>query len=281
MNTTGNSQSDRPTALITGGSRGIGFTLAKQFAQHNHDLILVARDETRLSRAAHDLEGTYPGCTVTTIGLDLSAEEAPAGLFRRLQATGGPIDVLVNNAGVGEYGPFLESDPARLSAMIRLNVLSLTALTRLFLPGMIERGRGRILNVASLVAFYGGGPNWTSYVASKHYVLAFTRGLRGELAGSGVTVTALCPGPTATDFASHSPVGGARVYRWLPKVAPAAVARSAYRATMAGRAVVVPGLSNKILAFLGELPPRAVAQAVFTFLLKGNRALRRVAGRVS
>ena len=281
MNTTTSHHADRPIALITGGSRGIGLALARQFLQHDHDLILVARDETTLARAAEDLEREYPGRAVTPISLDLSVADAPAELFRRLKAKGIQIDVLVNNAGVGDYGPFAESDPDRLSAMMRLNMQAPTELIRRFLPAMIARGSGRILNVASLTAFFSGGANWSSYVASKHYMLAFSRGLRGELAGSGVSVTALCPGPVATDFVQRSAVGGTRVYRWLSKLDPDAVARRACRAAMAGRAVVVPGGVNKLLAFLGELPPRGIARTVFAFLLRGNASGETLPERVA
>ena len=259
----------RPTALITGGSKGIGLELAKQFAARGHDAILVARSETALERVASELKNEY-GCEVTVIKLNLTAEDAAETLFRQVEAKGIRVDVLVNNAGVGDYGIFADSDLSRQLDMLRVNILSLTALTRLFLPSMIERGNGRILNVASVVAYFAGGPNWVSYVASKHYVLAFTRGLAKELSGTGVTITALCPGATATDFVAQTGVGGARAYRWFPQISSAGVARAGYRATMAGRTTVVPGLLNKIIAFLGELPPRAIAAAVFAFLSRGN-----------
>ncbi|RDH91048.1 MAG: short-chain dehydrogenase [endosymbiont of Seepiophila jonesi] len=206
MNTTG-----RPTVLITGGSKGIGFELAKQFSRHEHDIVLVARNKTDLRIAAEELEKNY-GCSVTVFSLDLALDDAPAELFRLVEESGIRVDVLVNNADSGEYGLFALGEPVSQSRMLQLNVMSLTALTRLFLPGMIERGSGRILNLASVVAYFSGGQNWASYVASKHYVLAFTKGLSKELSESGVAVTALCPGPTATDFAGQAGVGGTRVY---------------------------------------------------------------------
>ena len=261
-----NNKPERSTALITGGSRGIGLELAKAFAQNGHDLVLVARGKEPLESASNRLTEEY-GCTVTVIPLDLTAEGAPADLFRQVQEQGVRIDVLVNNAGIADYGPFSDSDPGHLAAMLQLNVVGLSLLTRLFLPDMIERGSGRILNVASVVAFFAGASNWAAYVASKQYVLALTRGLRGELRGTGVSVTALCPGPAETGFADLSGVGRTRAYRWLPKVHPSAVARKAYRGTMAGRCYVIPGLLNKVNAVLGELPPRGIAQAVLSFLL--------------
>lgn len=263
----------RPTALITGGSKGIGLELAKQFSRHEHDIVLVARNKTGLQIAAEELEKNYT-CRVTVFTLDLTLEDAPAELFRLVEESGIQVDVLVNNAGSGDYGLFALSEPAHQSSMLQLNVLSLTALTRLFLPGMIERGSGRILNLASVVAYFSGGPNWASYVASKHYVLAFTKGLSQELSESGVTVTALCPGPTATDFAGQAGVASTRVYHWIPQVSPSKVARAGYLAAMSGRTVVIPGLINKIFAFLGELPPRVIAQTVFSFLSKETAALK-------
>ena len=255
----------RPAALVTGGSKGIGLGLAREFAAHGHDLVLVARDEAMLQQAAGELRREHPG-TVTTLCLDLGEKGAAAELHRRCREQGIEVGILVNNAGIGDYGPFVQSDPERLERMLSLNVIALTEITRMFLPRMIERGSGRILNVASLVAFFSGGPHWVSYVASKHYVLAFSRGLAKELSGSGVTVTALCPGATATEFVDTAGAGGARVYRWLPAVSVADVAHAGYRAAMSGRRVVVPGLLNKVFAFLGELPPRAIAQQVFAFL---------------
>ena len=273
METTEKDKPKRPTALITGGSRGIGLALAKQFAQHGHDLVLVARNAADLERAVSELQHEHP-CTVVPISLDLTADDAPSCLALELKRRDIQIDVLVNNAGVGDYGPLAQNAADRLSAMLKLNVVTLSALTRQFLPDMIARGRGRILNLASVVAYFAGGPGWSGYVASKHYVLAFTRGLSRELSGSGVSVTALCPGPAETDFIARSAVGGTRAYRWLPKTSVAATARAGYRAAMAGRTIVIPGLTNKLFAVLGELPPRGIAQAVFAYLLRRGAAAK-------
>jgi len=262
----------RPVVLITDGSSGIGLALAEQFAQHGYDLVLVARNWRKLEQAADLLRDNFQ-CTVIPLSLDLTAEDAPDDLIGELHARDIEIDVLVNNAGLGDYGPFHRSDQDRITAMLRLNIIGLTALTRRFLSAMISRGKGRILNVASVVAFFAGGSNWASYVASKHYVLAFTRGLRSELAGTGVSITALCPGPASTEFADSSGVGASRVYRWLPKTSLSAVASTGYRATMAGRTTATPGLLNKLFAFFGELPPRGIAQAVFAFLSRGSKAV--------
>lgn len=264
----------RETVLITGGTKGIGLELANQFARNRYDLVLVARNQTDLQAIAQSLTRDY-GCSVVSFALDLTGRDAALDLAGQIEEKGLSIDVLVNNAGIGDYGPFGEAKLERQLDMLQLNIMQLTALTRLFLPGMIERGRGRILNVASVVAFFSAGPSWISYVASKHYVLAFTRGFASELSGSGVTATALCPGPTETNFVAQSGVSGVRVYRWIPKVSAAAVARIGYSAMMKGRTVVVPGLINKVFAFLGELQPRIIAQTVFSFLSRDpNKSIR-------
>ncbi len=254
-----------PVALVTGGSKGIGLALAGEFARHGHDVILVARDEAALERAASDLRRTTQAAVYIYAG-DLSREETPQQLLRWVGDAGLQIDVLVNNAGIGDHGNLVTTDPVRLRTMLRLNIEGMTELTRLFLEPMLRRGRGRILNVASVTAYFAGGPHWASYVASKAYVLSFTRGLQAELEGTGVMVTALSPGTTATDFVGDSGVGRIRAYRWLPQLSVEDVAEAGYRAIARGKKEVVPGLANKVLAFLGELHPRGVAQRVFGFL---------------
>lgn len=259
------SSNERRTVLVTGGSKGLGLELAREFARRGYDLVLVARSQMDLDRAATSLK-SEGGCRVFTYAVDLARDQGPRMLFDWVKDAGIDVHVLVNNAGIGSYGTFASIEPDRQLAMLRLNVLSLTALTQLFLPSMLERRSGHILNVASLVAYFPAGPLWTCYVASKHYVLAFSRGLAAELSGSGVSATALCPGPLTTDHAVDAGVSETRVYRWLPKVSVERVARAGVRAALNGRTVVVPGVVNRINAFLGELPPRAIAQAVFSFL---------------
>ncbi|MEW8505809.1 MAG: SDR family oxidoreductase [Candidatus Thiodiazotropha sp.] len=270
----------RPTVLITGGSKGIGFELAKQFAVHGYDLVLVARNEDDLRHAAEQLENAY-GCDVACSPFDLTAEGGFTELYEQVNAMGIEVDVLVNNAGIGDVGCFAESDLDRQLVMLQLNINALTALTRLFLPGMIERGGGRILNVASLAAYFAGGANWATYVASKHYVLAFSRGLAQELAGTGVKVTALCPGPTATAFVTAAGASDMPMYRWIPRLSPSKVAAAGVRATLAGRTTAIPGVLNRVLAFLGELPPRAIAQSVFGLLSRSSSPASTTTGRVS
>ncbi len=178
----------RPTALITGASGGIGLALAREFAHGEHDLVLVARRAEALEHAAAELREAT-GVKVTTHAVDLSTSDGPLDLFREVEGASIAIDVLVNNAGTGDHGAFVESDIDRQRAMLQLNVVNLTTLTRLFLEPMVARRSGRILNVASLVGYFAGGPGWAAYVASKGYVLSLTRGLAAELNGTGVTVT--------------------------------------------------------------------------------------------
>ncbi len=252
----------RPTALITGASGGIGLALAHEFARGGHDLVLVARRAEALEQAADELREAT-GVDVTTHAVDLSISDGPLDLSRKVERAGIAIDVLVNNAGTGDHGAFVESDVDRQRAMLHLNVVNLTILTRLFLEPMVARGSGRILNVASLVGYFAGGPGWAAYVASKSYVLSFTRGLAAELKGTGITATALAPGATSTDFVRAAGVGETGIYRRLPRLSAEEVARAGYRATMRGRVTAIPGVVNKVLAFLGELPPRGIAQWVF------------------
>lgn len=242
----------RETALVTGASAGIGRHIARALAAAGFDLIAVARRREELEQLAEACRRDH-GAQVTVDPADLLAPRAPARLLERL--AGRPIDLLVNNAGLLEMGRFAEIEPARLDRMLKLNVLVLSDLTRRVLPGMLDRGRGRILNVASTSAFQPV-PGLGLYAASKAFVLSFSESLSEELAGTGVTVTALCPGFTRTDMLED--VG---VPDFL--VADAAdVAREGVEACLAGRVVAVPGLTNRLAASLVQLYPRWLVRTV-------------------
>ena len=257
----------QPRVLITGASGGIGAELARLFAADGYELVLAARNLAALDALATELRAAR-GVPVRTVRSDLSEPGAAERLWADAAGPDGTVDVLVNNAGVGVYGPVAEQDAEALTRMLELNVVALTALTRLALPGMLRRGSGKILNVGSVVGYQPGGPRLAAYYASKSYVLAFSRGLRRELDGTGVSVTLLSPGATRTGFEERSGMPETRTYRWFGSSDPAGVARAGYRGLQRGRASVIPGWVNRLLAFAGELPPRGIALAVNRFLLE-------------
>jgi len=255
------------TALITGASAGIGRELARLAARDGQNLVLVARRRDRLDELAGELTAAH-GVQVTVLPADLGAPGAAVGIAQSLTSASITIDCLVNNAGFGTLGPFAETDCARQLEMIDVNVGSLVELCRLFLPGMIARKRGRILNVASVAGFVPG-PYMATYYASKAFVLSFTEALATELRGSSVTVTASCPGPTATEFGSVASSEGTNLFRNNVADAPS-VARHAYRAMLAGKVVAVPGLMNKLIAQSVRLAPRAILRSIVAGLNSGS-----------
>lgn len=257
----------RPLALVTGASRGIGFELARLLAAGGHDLILVARSAEPLEALANDLRGRYR-IGIRTCSVDLSEPGAAAVFWRELGDAGGNLDVLINNAGIGLHGPLWSQARDALDRLLTLNVASPVTLTRLALPAMLAKQRGHVLNVASVVGFQPGGPGMSAYYASKAFILSFSKGLNRELRGSGVSLTVLCPGTTATSFDKEAGAAETRLYRWMPSMAAAAVARAGYRGMMRGSSVVVPGIVAKLMAFAGELPPRRIALEVNRLLLR-------------
>lgn len=248
-----------PTTLITGASSGIGLQLAKIFAREGSDVILVARSETKLHALANELVETY-NIQATVFIHDLTAPDAPEKLFNQVQQNNLVVDTLVNNAGYGDYGEFASSSWANQQGMLSLNIGALTQLTHLFLPGMLQRGRGKILNVASTAAFQPG-PMMAVYFASKAYVLSFSEAIAAETEGTGVTVTVLCPGPTQTNFASNASMDKiALMENVSPDSFPTAdeVAEYGYRSLQKAQVVAVHGTFNKILTFSNRLTPRAL-----------------------
>jgi hypothetical protein len=255
------SETPRPTALVTGASGGIGLELARLFARDGHDLILVARGQDRLAAIAQELEEEH-GVQAGVLAADLADPATPAAIHGELEREGVAIDALVNNAGFGLCGGFAELDERAQMEMLQVNVIALTQLTRLFLPAMLERGAGGILNVASTAAFQPG-PFMAVYYASKAYVLSFSEALWSELEGTGVTVTALCPGPTATGFQSRAGIEKSRLVRSLRPMDAAGVAREGYKAFRGGRRVALPGFMNRLMAgAVGLVPGGLVLRAV-------------------
>jgi short-subunit dehydrogenase len=248
-----------PLALVTGASGGIGEELARILARHGHDLVLVARSADKLAALAERLELDH-GILVRVIAKDLARPEAAAELHEALAAEGLAVDVLVNNAGLGLLGKFAEIGIEGDVEMLRLNIEAPTLLTRLLLPSMLERGSGRILNLASTAGFQPG-PLMAVYYATKAYVLSFSEALANEVAGTGVTVTALCPGPTETGFSSRAGSEQSRLFKG-PTMDARTVAEIGYAALMAGKPVVIPGLRNRILAFSVRLAPRRVVTKI-------------------
>jgi len=248
------------TALITGASGGIGYELAKLFARDGYHLVLVARSEARLAQFAEELQKQF-GISAKSVVLDLSQPDAPQRLFDRLQSEGIVIDILVNNAGYGKLGPFAEVPLQESLGQIDLNIRALTQLTRIFLPPMLARRSGKILNVASTAGFQPG-PLMAVYYASKAYVISFSEALANELKGSGVTVTCLCPGATETGFAARAGNDRSRLFQQSRPMTAKAVARVGYRALMKGKTLVIAGLMNRLLAESVRISPRKAVTAV-------------------
>jgi len=247
------------SVLVTGATSGIGYALAKRFARDGHDLVLVARSRERLEEIGRELGGPA-GSAPKLIPKDLSRPGAAEEIFDELRRASIPIGVLANCAGFGTYGPFAKTDIAAEREMMQVNMVALSELTKLAVREMIRRGEGRILNVASTAAFQPG-PRMAVYYATKAYVLSFSEALANELAGTGGTVSILCPGPTRTGFGGRARMEGARLFR-AGVMDAAAVAEAGYRGLMKGKTVIVPGLRNKLMALAACLGPRRLVVAV-------------------
>lgn len=238
--------------LITGAGSGIGLELARQAAADRRQLILVALQAPHLKAAAAELQSSV---TVHTIACDLSRPGAAEDIYQQTQTIGAEVNCLINCAGLGDYGRFAVADLPKQERMISVNVTALTALTRLYLPAMLERGNGNILNVASVTSFLPG-PFMSVYFATKHYVLAFSEALIEELRGSGVKVTALCPPPVSTPFVRAAHIAPTN-YMASTKTTPAEVARYGFRMMKRGKPVAVYSLSYKFLtSVLVRITPR-------------------------
>lgn len=245
--------------LITGASSGIGLELARCFARGGSNLVLVARTEPKLQQLARSLSSEYQ-INVSVVASDLSQAGAPAVIASEVERRGLQVDVLVNNAGFGDRGAFAELGIERQLSMIQVNVTALTHLTRLFLPGMLLRRRGGVLNVASTAGFQPG-PNMAVYYATKAYVLSLSEALTEEVRLSGVIVTCLAPGPTHTGFADEANVREARLFK-TGAMSAADVATAGYQGFRKGKALVVPGFRNQLGTFVVRLTPRAMVRKI-------------------
>jgi hypothetical protein len=251
---------NKETVLITGASAGIGYELAKIFAEKGYHLILVARRKEKLAELAAGLHAKHRTQTAV-FQKDLSQAGAPLELYHEILGQKLSVDILVNNAGIGVYGPFAETSREQEAAMIQLNIAALTQLTKLFLSGMRERGHGRIMNVASTAAFQPG-PYMAVYYATKAYVLSLSEALAYELRGTGIRVCAFCPGPTTTEFQEAAQIGDHVKLFKVGVMTAQEVARIGYEGMMKNRTVIVAGFTNAVGAFLGRFAPRACVMAV-------------------
>lgn len=247
------------TVLITGASSGIGLELARLFAADKSKLVLVARNKEALEKLAVELQQAHD-VEVLVFPKDLANHSSPQAIYDHLNGQGVTVDVVVNNAGFGSLGT-VASLPTQLQIdMIQVNVTALTHLTRLFLPGMIERGQGGILNVGSTASFQPG-PKMAVYFATKAYVLSFTEALAEELLGTNVKVTCLSPGPTATGFAAVAHEEDTLLFR-MGSMDAKQVALAGYQGFRRGKIIVIPGLTNKVGAFSVRLSPRSLVRKI-------------------
>ena len=247
------------TVLITGASGGIGYELAKLFARDHHNLVLVARSGDKLAQVANELQSL--GVTVRTYSLDLTQPPAPKFLFDQLQSEGVAVDILINNAGFGAFGEFAQMSSDEIFGQIQLNITALTELTRLFLPAMLARRSGRLMNVASTAGFQPG-PLMAVYYATKAYVISFSEALANEVRNSGVTVTCFCPGATHTGFAKRAGNDKSRLFKQLGAMNVEKVALDGYRAVMEGRTLAISGFHNWLLAQSTRFGPRKIVTAI-------------------
>lgn len=261
------------TGIVTGASSGIGAELARELARRGHGVTLVARREPRLRDLAAEL-GEAHGIRAEVVAADLTDTAAREGIASELEARGLHATVLVNNAGLSTTGPVHQSDPTAELTMIRTDVEAVAHLCSLFLPGMVERGAGAVLNVASTAAFQPL-PGQAAYAASKAFVLSYGHAVRAELRGTGVTLTTLCPGPVETEFAESAGFSEDESSGALPRFmweSAADVARAGIDGLDHGRAVVVPGLANRVGATFGHLVPRSL---ILPILARQHPSLRR------
>lgn len=259
------------TVLITGASLGIGYELTKIFAKNGYNLVLVSRNEKRLNEIAEQLKKEYK-IKVNVVVSDLANPNAPAEIFKKVKEESLHIDILVNNAGIGVYGLFTETSFSDEKDSMQINMIALTHLTKFFLKGMVEKGEGKILNVASVASFQPG-PLMAVYYATKAYVLSFSEALASELKGKGVTVTALCPGPVKTGFQERANIKNSKLDKspFFNIITPQEVAIAGYNALMKNKRIVIPGFIFKLIPILVRLFPRRVVTEFVKFIQRKKR----------
>jgi short-subunit dehydrogenase len=254
----------KKTVLITGASSGIGYEFSKIFSSNGYNLVLVSRDAEKLNRLAQELMDQFD-IRATVISKDLSEPASARALYDEVIADGIHIDVLINNAGFGISGKFTDTSAEHQMRLVQLNIGTPTMLCRLFGADMAKQGSGQILNVASTAAFQAG-PLMSTYYASKAYILLFSEAIRWELRKDHVTVTVLCPGPTRTQFFNRSTMTGTKLEKSPFIMRAARVAELGFAGLQEGKALVIPGLINKLLVFSVRLAPRPVIIAIASFL---------------
>ncbi len=257
------------TALITGASSGLGREFADILASEGYNVVLVARSKDKLEELAEAIEKYY-GVDAFVLTADLTKKDAAKYVYEFTKHNDIEIDVLINNAGFGDYGYFIESDWKRQEDMINLNITSLAHLTHLYGNDMAENGQGRIMNIASIAGFMPG-PMMANYYATKNYVLSLTEALSVELRPFGVTVTALCPGPTDTEFEQNANAKSAGLFEGMYVMDARTVAEYGYAKMLAGKTVAVPGITNKALVTTAKHAPRGLVRNLVYLIQRGRR----------
>ena len=255
------------TALITGASQGIGLEFAKILAGNGYDLILIARTKSRLEEIQNYILQIY-GVGVYVMACDLSQPGSCGYIYEQTKRMNLEVDILVNNAGIGDWGLFVDSNIEKQERMLHLNIIALTELSRLFMPGMVKRKQGRILNVASTAAFQPG-PLMAVYFATKSYVLSFSSAIAQELKGSGVSVTCLCPGPTVTGFQASTFSREIRLNKRHKLFSPREVAEFGYKAMVRGQVVAIHGFLNRLMALSVRFLPQWIVLRLVQFNQEG------------